>query len=436
MSPAAALGTPGGVSSRLDKFFALRHDGTVPFLRHGYPYLSDRRKRVGGDFWLGVLGRRALCVQGPEATRWLYGGDEFQRAGALPGPILDTLVGRGAVHTLDGSAHRMRKEMFNSLLRPEHTEELVELADQSWQRAVRGWPKGATVALFDEVSRVLFEAACVWTFGRRPSLRACVSGARDMVAMVDGFGSAGPRQLRARLARQRQQDRLRPLMEQLREETAATDGEPAAVVARQRDAAFERLPVEVAVVEVLNLLRPIVAVAWFVTFAMHALHHYPSYRAGLEQRDSRLTRAFVEEVRRFYPMTPALAAVSRANQEWAGHHVLAGDLVVLDVYGQHHSAELWGDADRFRPERFLGVTPDPYWLVAQGGGSAEDGHRCPGELATVQLSHLLVTRLAEMRYELPRQDDAIPLGRVPTRPRSGIRIRPFPEVGSDLSAAA
>ncbi|MFE6487177.1 hypothetical protein ACFVGN_30175 [Streptomyces sp. NPDC057757] len=30
----------------------------------------------------------------------------------MPAPLLDTLFGRGAVHTLDGEEHRVRKALF------------------------------------------------------------------------------------------------------------------------------------------------------------------------------------------------------------------------------------------------------------------------------------------------------------------------------------
>lgn len=53
-------------------------------------------------------------------------------------------------------------------------------------------------------------------------------------------------------------------------------------------------------VELLNLIRPTVAIARFVTFAALALHEHPNAADWLrEDVDGRLP-AFVDEVRRFY----------------------------------------------------------------------------------------------------------------------------------------
>jgi fatty-acid peroxygenase len=61
-------------------------------------------------------------------------------------------------------------------------------------------------------------------------------------------------------------------------------------------------------VELLNALRPTVAVAWFVTFAALALRQYPERRRKLRTDGSHGDRLemFVQEVRRFYPFFPVV----------------------------------------------------------------------------------------------------------------------------------
>ncbi len=80
----------------------------------------------------------------------------------------------------------------------------------------------------------------------------------------------------------------------------------------------------------------------------------------------------------------------------------------------------------FTPDRFLGADVgaalDPYTLIPQGGGDRATGHRCPGEPNTVALLSDLAIRLARLAYTVPPQDLDIPLHRVPTRPRSGMRL--------------
>ncbi|GAB2611438.1 hypothetical protein GCM10027168_50360 [Streptomyces capparidis] len=55
----------------------------------------------------------------------------------------------------------------------------------------------------------------------------------------------------------------------------ATEGSAVDVVARHLDADGERLDPRTAAVELLNVVRPTVAVCWFVACAGHALHRRP-----------------------------------------------------------------------------------------------------------------------------------------------------------------
>ena len=71
-------------------------------------------------------------------------------------------------------------------------------------------------------------------------------------------------------------------------------------------------------------------------------------------------------------------------------------------------------------ERFAGGAENGYNLVAQGGGDYANGHRCPGEMVTVEITKATLRLLAaEIAYEVPPQDLDINLARMPTLPNSG-----------------
>ncbi|MFG2416688.1 hypothetical protein [Streptomyces goshikiensis] len=59
----------------------------------------------------------AIALRGPDAVAFLSDEKPVVRTAALPDPVLDTLFGQGAVHTLDADAHRVRKAMFIALLK-------------------------------------------------------------------------------------------------------------------------------------------------------------------------------------------------------------------------------------------------------------------------------------------------------------------------------
>jgi fatty-acid peroxygenase len=395
-------------------------DRTLSMLRQGYRFLPEHRRRYGADlFEIRVLGQRTICLVGAEAARLLYDSTRFRRAGALPLPVRRTLVGEHGVQTLDDTAHRARKAVFMDLMAPARVDALTDLTAARWGEAIAGWPRRGRVVLFDEAVRVLARAACDWVGVPLPDHDAPVR-ARDLASMVDGFATAGPRHWRARLARRRSERWVAGVVGQVRRGDLAVPAEtPLHVIAAHRDPTGAPLDERTAAVEVLNLIRPTVAIAWYVVFAAHALHYHPQWRERLRGGGDDVRERFVQEVRRFYPFAPAVGARVRRDFTWRGHRFPRGRRVLLDVYGTDHDPARWPRAGEFDPDRFVDRPTEPFTLIPQGGGDPHDGHRCPGEPVTIALTRESLRQLIGLDYQVPSQDLDIPLDRIPTRPRSG-----------------
>ncbi|GAA2562681.1 MULTISPECIES: cytochrome P450 [Streptomyces] len=398
-------------------------DRTLPLLAEGYAWLPNRmRDSAGPVVRTRLLGRPALALRGPEAVRFFYDEHNVHRHRAIPEPVLATLFGHEAVHTLDGAAHRARKALFLPLLAPDRIAGLVEQVTEAWDDAVHAWSRRGSVVLFDEASTVLTLGVHRWA-GIPLDDSDAGAVARDMIATVDGFATAGPRHLRARRARGRQEGRLARLVRDVRSGGVTAPADSVLdLVCRHRDADGGPLDEKTAAVELLNVVRPTAAVAWFVAFTAHALHRWPEHRAPLADGGSAFTAAFTHEVRRFYPFVPFLGGLAARDLLWRGEWIPAGGLVVLDVYGQNHDASLWGDPYTFRPQRFLERPVERDELIPQGGGDPGAGHRCPGEGITIGVLEALAVRLARLEYTVPEQNLTIALNRVPTRPHSGVLL--------------
>ncbi|MFI9320295.1 cytochrome P450 [Kitasatospora aureofaciens] len=408
----------------MDRRSSPRADSTLPLLLRGYAWLPNRlRRRPGPVLRTRLLGRPAVALHGPEAVRFFYDERHIRRAGALPEPVRATLFGHGAVHGLDGAAHQLRKAMFLGLLAdPRRLERLVGSVGEAWDAAVPRWRERGQVVVLDAVAEVLTAGVARWA-GLTLHDDEVAPLARDLVAMVDGFATVGPRHWRARLARRRRERSLAALVEAVRDGSASVPADCAVqAVAQHRDADGELLAPRVAAVELLNVLRPTVAVCWFAAFAAHAMHRWPDNRWRLAEDDGAFAMAFTQEVRRFYPFAPFVGGKAAADLTFAGEPLPAGTLVLLDLYGHLHDPALWEDPYGFHPQRFLDVPADPQKLIPQGGGDAATGHRCPGEGVVVGLLESLAPRLARLDYTVPDQDLTIALGRVIARPRSGFVI--------------
>lgn len=200
----------------------------------------------------------------------------------------------------------------------------------------------------------------------------------------------------------------------------------------QRDAGGRLLDTHVAAVELLNVLRPTVAIDRFVTFAALALHDHPEWRARVRDGDDDTVERFVQEVRRFYPFFPVVAARVRQAFDWNGVHFPQGRLVLLDLFGTNQDPTVWAHPRRFDADRFRGWSGDPFNFIPQGGGDHHEHHRCAGEWITIAVMKTAVEALTRwMDYTVPAQDLRVGRARVPARPDSGFvisSVRPSPSL--------
>lgn len=398
----------------------VRQDGVLGLWRHGYGWASGLR---AGRPAVPVrfLGRRSVVVGGPEGVARFY-DPRLRRAGAIPAPVGDVIFGRGSVHGLDDAPHHRHKARYLELLTPAAAGDLRSRVRRHWDLAARTWAPGRPFVLFDEAVLVITAAVFPWA-GIPAGPDDGARRARQLAAVLDGFARPGPSYLRAVAARRRLDRWATGLIRAARDcRHPARPGTPLDVMTQAREPDGRLLTPRSAGVALLNVVRPAVAVAWFVAFAAVALAHQPHWRDRIAAGDDAALGAFAQEVRRRYPFVPVLAARARTGQDVLDVDVPAGGYVVLDVHGTDLDPAHWPDPHRFDPGRFLGPPPAPGTLVSQGGGAVRTGHRCPGEDVTLVLLEEAVRRLALTPFELPEQDLTVDLTRVPARPRSGVLL--------------
>lgn len=175
--------------------------------------------------------------------------------------------------------------------------------------------------------------------------------------------------------------------------------------------------------EVINILRPIVAISIFINFIELAVHYYPEEREKLESGDEKYIQMFVQEVRRFYRFFPFVAAVVKKDCTWKGFKFEEGTLTILDLYGTNHDPEVWENHDVFNPNRFANWEGGLYDFIPQGGGDYFLGHWCAGEWVTIEVMKVGLDYLVNrMDYEIPEQDLSFSMVSLPSIPHSKIVI--------------
>lgn len=413
-------------------------ESSVSLLSEGYSFIANRCQKLGSDiFQVRLLMQNTICMSGEDAAKLFYDERLFQRQHAAPRMLQKTLFGQGGVQGLDDDAHRHRKQLFLSLLNEPAVADLVRLNESNWQHAIAEWQQGERYQLMPEVQTILTRTVCQWA-GVPLADDELIKRRDQLAAMIDGAGGIGPRHWQARRARKEAEQWVIELIRQQRAGTLGVDEDrPLAVVARFENENGELLQEQVAAVEMINLLRPTVAVSRFIIYAAMELLAHPHWRARLQQDDSAL-EPFAQEVRRLHAFFPFTSARVRKDFEWKGYSFKEGTRVLLDLHGTNRDPRSWDEPGAFRPERFATWNGSAYNFITQGGGDVVTGHRCPGERLAIELLKSALRMLTRrMSYAVPAQDLHMDPSRMPAQPESLFVItdvRPIEPEDGDLSA--
>ncbi|MCQ6271180.1 cytochrome P450 [Pseudarthrobacter sp. R1] len=401
-------------------------DSSLALLREGYTFISARCDEAGTDLiQTRLMLRPVVCIRGAAAAEFFYGGGKFSRTGALPRSVKHLLQDAGSVQTLEGDAHHRRKQLFLDLGSRGSAERLADYFDAEWHDPDHGLPSGRRFNLHIEIRRILTAAACRWAGlpADPPTIRR---RSRELGLMIDQAGSFGPVNWYARWRRRSTEKwAANAILAARLASPVKAPATPVEAIAFHRDNTGKELPPDTAAVELLNLLRPVVAVSNFIVFAALALTQHPEWKNKLANGDEDDLHCFAQEVRRYYPFFPFVGGTATADLEWAGHTFKPGDWVLLDLYGTNHDPRTWPNPESFDPARFRTWQPNPNTLIPQGAGDKETGHRCPGEDITVELIKRAIRALADTpALQVPAQDLSFNLSSMPALPKSGFILGP------------
>ena len=396
-------------------------DNTFALMREGYLFIKHRTDRYQSElFGTRLMGQKVICISGEAASKVFYDSEKFIRNGAAPMRVQKTLFGVNAIQSMDDHEHIHRKALFLSLTNEPQQNRLSNLINEQWNASLHEWERKEHIILFDEAKVILCRAACQWAGVPLPDSEA-KQRADDFSSMVYAFGAVGPAHWKGRAARTRAEKWVKKIIEDVRSgRLRAEEGSALYEMTFHKDANDRLLPPEMAAIELINVIRPIVAISTFITFAALALYMWPDYKKNLLTDNKTYLELFAQEVRRFYPFGPFLGARVRKDFSWKQCEFKKGTLVLLDIYGTNHDPKLWDHPNEFRPERFLEWNGSLYNFIPQGGGDPRTGHRCPGEGITVKLMETSLRFLVHnIEYSVPKQDLSFSLAKMPTLPYSG-----------------
>lgn len=395
-------------------------------LDEGYLLFSTLREEAKAPVVKArLLNKEVIAVYGQEAAKKFYDPNNFKREGAMPKLVLKTLFGEEGVQTMDGQSHEHRKTIFMNLMTPKRMEDYHQIVDKNLSEKLD--QQQGEFDLFDLSKDVLFRSICEWAgidLSKIPK-EEVEQLADYQISMISSAVTNPATHIRGVENRKKSEKWAQSLIGNARIHPVANKEEVALYAfANATDEQGELLPINVAAVELLNVIRPTVALTVWIALMGHALFSRPDIYQRLRAEFTQLQDSFIQEMRRYYPFFPMLPAFATKDVEIDGYMIPKDSWVVLDLYGTNHDERSIESPEVFRISRYLGKEKhisydEEYEMIAQGGGKFEAMHRCAGEWITLHTLRVFSDQLVnKYEFSVPDQDWSIPMNQFPTFPNS------------------
>jgi cytochrome P450 len=361
---------------------------TLGWLSRPFQFV-ERARATYGDVFTMEIGRDTFVVlSDPADVKQVFTGDPSIYLAGQANIILLPFLGHKSVLLLDGAEHLSQRRL---LLPPFHGEKMrrhVELMEEIAQREVASWPRGVPFTAHPRMQGVTLEVIMRIVFGvdeGDPKLAELRKRLRRFLG-----STANPREMRKLLwYGPEKADRRRVYAHVL----DPVDEIIAAVIAdqRRRDDLADRDDVlsmlllarhedgspmddvelrdELVTLLVAGHETTATALAW----ALERLTRHP---AALERLTGEVRAGggdeyvdgVIRETLRLRPVIPFVGRVLQEPQTIAGWELPAGARVAPSIHLMHRRPDIYPDPTAFRPERWLGVRPNPYTFLPFGGG--------------------------------------------------------------------
>jgi cytochrome P450 family 135 len=372
------------------------------------------RRRYGPIFTLRLgPNHNVTMVADPRLAKKVMAGDPAVfRAGDTNGTFRP-VVGPNSILLLDGDAHMRQRKILLPGFGASHGAQFVDPVREIAQARLSGWKPGQRLRLQDEMEAISFASIMRVVFGEHSDdshaeLRRLIP---EMMDRCDSFLTMMPwfrRELAggspyARLMRVVDEvdlllyetitERRADPMTQLRDDTLSLlvraeheDGSPLT---------DQEIRDEVLTMVMAGYETTTSGCAWALERLLRSPDKLQRLTAEIEKgEDDAYLDAVVKETLRARPVVPVVARHLAEAIELDGYVIPAGSTVMVSIHLVHNDEQTYPEPHDFRPERFLGGTPDGAAWIPFGGGV----RRCIGaRFAELEIKVVLTQVLATAR---------------------------------------
>jgi cytochrome P450 family 135 len=381
------------------------------FIVRPISFMEHWRRRLGETFGASLYGPGdVVFVSSAESLKALFTRDRINTIAPGRNIVLSPLLGEGSLLRQEGEEHLRRRKLMLPPFHGDRMRAYEETIEEATREAIGSWRTGEPFALHPTMQDITLEVILRAVFGvedtgRHDELSEALTEILAATATPRAVGLIFPvlrdtppyRRLAGLISRV--DGLLASEVSERRADPAVDEREDilSMLVAARFDDGSQMSDAEIRDQLMTLLLAGHETTATALAWAFDLLFRHPEAfeRVREEARagdDHQYLDAVIDETLRVRPVVPFTGRELREPTTLDGYDYEPGQVILAAIWLAHTRPDLYADPYTFRPERFLGDSPETYSWVPFGGGT----RRCIGaSFAELEMRVALRTILRE-----------------------------------------
>jgi len=399
--------------------------------------LDEYHRRFGDVFSMRAPGGGAfIVISDPQLIKEVFSADpDVLLAGAGNATILEPMLGKHSLLTLDGAEHLRERRLLLPAFHGDRMHAFATVMREITESSFASWPVGQPFSLHPFMQSITLDVILRTVFGLadgsghralRDKLVELLDIAMNPWLLVPAMLQIDPFRwsfLRITKLKRAVDDEIYRLIAERRRQPAGGNDVLAMMLAARDELGRAMTDVEVRDELVTLLLAghetTATSLAW--TFDQLLAHPavYEKLRDELAQGRDTYLDAVLRETMRVRPIIPMIGRHVAKPYQLGRWTIPAGNRLAPSIYLAGQRADAYPDPRAFKPERWLGVKPDPYTWLPFGGGT----RRCIGmAFAQFEMRIVLQTVVPRARMQLADGPATVSRRGITLAPSGGTRV--------------
>ncbi|HSD85987.1 MAG TPA: cytochrome P450 [Kofleriaceae bacterium] len=381
---------------------------------HPLRLLDECHRRYGDVFSLRAPGEGTfVIVSDPELIKRVFAADpDTLLAGQGNATILEPMLGKHSLLTLDGAEHLRQRRLLLPAFHGERLQAFTSVMREITEASLDTWPVNAPFSLHPMMQSITLDVILRTVFGlanpeEHTALRTTLVEMLDVATnpwlLFPGILGLDPFKvpwLRLTKLKNAVDAALYKIIDERRRHATSGDDVLSMMLEARDDQGRAMTDVELRDELVTLLLAghetTANALAWTFDRLLTHPHVYDRLRSELVAgKGDEYVDAVIRETLRVRPIVPLVGRVVAKPYQLGKWLLPVGTRIAPSIYLAGQRPDAYPNPERFIPERWLGVKPDPYTWLPFGGGT----RRCIG-MAFAQLEMRIVLQTLVPRATL------------------------------------